>query len=76
MARSPLTKITFLGERRDIFSPAAAVPFAGHATEHRSSVRQRPDDDLSGHAHQVTRLDPAVTWCLQLCPAGQRSFLF
>ena len=52
-----LTTITFLGERLDIFDPDAAVLVAGHTTERRSSVRQRPIDDLSGHAYQVTRRD-------------------
>lgn len=52
-----LTTITFFGERQDIFDPDAAVPVAGHATERRSSVRQRLVDDLSGHAQQGTRRD-------------------
>ena len=47
--------ITFLGERQDIFDPDAAVPAARQTTERRCCVHQQPVDDLSGHAHQVTR---------------------
>jgi hypothetical protein len=50
-----LATITFLGERPDITDPEAAVLVAGETTERRCSVRQQPVEDLSGHAHQVTR---------------------
>jgi hypothetical protein len=56
MALVPLlATITFLGERPDITDPEAAVLVAGETTERRCSVRQQPVEDLSGHAHQVTR---------------------
>ncbi len=70
-ARSLLTTITFLGEPQDRFDPDAAVPVAGHPTERRSSVRQRPVDDPSGHAHQVTRRDLV----LATVPCRERPFL-
>ena len=51
----PLTTITFLGEQRAISDPEAAVLGTGQTTERECSVRQQAVDDLSGHAHQVTR---------------------
>jgi hypothetical protein len=50
-----LATITFLGEQQDITDPEAAVLVAGQTTERRCSVRQQPVENLSGHAHQVTR---------------------
>jgi hypothetical protein len=50
-----LATITFLGEQQDITDPEAAVLVAGQTTERRCSVRRQLVDDLSGHAHQVTR---------------------
>jgi hypothetical protein len=60
MAPFLLTTITFLGERQDIFDPRAAVPVVGHWTERRNSVCRALVDDLSGHAHQVTRWDQVL----------------
>jgi len=50
-----LATITFLGDQQDITNPEAAVLVAGQTTERRCSVRQQPADDLSDHAHRVTR---------------------
>jgi hypothetical protein len=51
-----LATITFLGEQQDITHPEAAVLVAGQARDRQCSVRQQSVDDLSGNAHQVTRL--------------------
>jgi hypothetical protein len=50
-----LATITFLAEQQDITDPEAAVLVAGQTTERQCSVRRQPVDDLSAHAHQVTR---------------------
>jgi hypothetical protein len=51
----PLATITFFGEQQDITDPEAAVLDTGQTTERDGSVHQQAVDDLSGHAHQVTR---------------------
>jgi hypothetical protein len=50
-----LATITFLGEQQDITYPEAAELVAGQTTEQRCSVRQQPDEDLSGRARHDTR---------------------
>ena len=42
-ARSRLERITFLGERQDIFDPVAAVPIAGTSHLQLLSVLEWPD---------------------------------
>jgi hypothetical protein len=53
--RSLSATITFLGEQQDLTDPEAAVLVAEQTTVRRCSVRQQAVEDLSGHAHQVTR---------------------
>ena len=58
----PCTTVTFLGDHRVITNPVAAVACCGQTTERRCSIRQQPVDDLSGHAHQVTRRAVSKSW--------------
>jgi hypothetical protein len=50
-----LTTITFLGERQDTFNPDAAVSLPGRRRYADVLSTEQPVDDLSAHAHQVTR---------------------
>ena len=52
-ARSRLVRITFLGERQDIFDPVAAVPIAGTSHLQLLSVLERQPDWDSGVTHAL-----------------------